>query len=163
MPLVTADIVKETTASTGTADYTVSGAVAGFRRFRDVCTTNDTVYYVADDGGSNREVGLGTYSATDTIQRTRIIASTNGGSAVNWAAGSKTIALTAPAEQVARTIRRSEWTGTYAYCGTGPEGAAESAAVWDITRLAISAAGAVTATARATGVAWNDRATASYS
>lgn len=58
--------------------------------------------------------------------------------------------------------RRHEWTGTYDYCGTAAVGAAESASVWTITRIAINSNGSVT-TGVATGVKWTDRATATYS
>lgn len=48
------------------------------------------------------------------------------------------------------------------YCGVAPEGSAESAAIWTITRLTISTTGSVTATGTATNVKWTDRLTATY-
>lgn len=161
MPQITADRVKETSTTTGTGSYTLAGAAAGFRAFSAVCANGDTAYYTATDG-TGWEVGLGTWATGGTLARTRIIASSNAGAAVSWAAGTRDVFLTAAAEQVAKSIRRHEWTGTYAYCGRAPEGSAESATVWTITRLTISAAGAVTATAYASGVAWTNRASATY-
>jgi hypothetical protein len=47
------------------------------------------------------------------------------------------------------------------YCGYAPDGSAESSAVWTITRLTISASGAITI-ATATNVAWTNRESATY-
>jgi hypothetical protein len=47
------------------------------------------------------------------------------------------------------------------YCGTAPNGSAESATVWTIIRLTIAASGSVT-TATATNVAWTNRESAIY-
>ncbi len=47
------------------------------------------------------------------------------------------------------------------YCGTAPNGSAESTAVWTIIRLTITAGGSVT-TATATNVAWTNRESAIY-
>lgn len=47
------------------------------------------------------------------------------------------------------------------YCGTAPNGSAESSTVWTITRLTIAASGSIT-TATATNVAWTNRQSATY-
>lgn len=47
------------------------------------------------------------------------------------------------------------------YCGYAPDGSAESATVWTITRLTISASGAITV-GTATGVAWTNRESTIY-
>jgi hypothetical protein len=47
------------------------------------------------------------------------------------------------------------------YCGTAPNGSAESATVWTIIRLTITASGSVTI-ATATNVAWTNRQSAIY-
>ena len=47
------------------------------------------------------------------------------------------------------------------YCGTAPNGSAESSAVWTIKRLTIAASGSIT-TATATNVAWTNRQSATY-
>jgi len=59
--------------------------------------------------------------------------------------------------------RQHAFAAPYSYCGTAPVDSLTSAEAWTITRLTISAAGAVTATATATDVAWDDYATATYS
>jgi hypothetical protein len=98
MPFIVADRVKETTTTTGTGSYTLAGAVANFRAFSSVCANTDTVNYAAvDNAGAGWEVGLGTWSTGGTLARTTIYASSNGGSAVNWSAGTREIFLTAAA------------------------------------------------------------------
>ena len=47
------------------------------------------------------------------------------------------------------------------YCGTAPNGSAESSAVWTIKRLTITASGSITITT-ATNVAWTNRQSATY-
>lgn len=98
MTFAIADRVKETSTTTGTGTYNLAGAVSGFRTFVDGVATGNTCHYVATLG-ANWEVGLGTVTdaTPDTLARTRILASSNAGAAVNWGAGTKEILLTAPA------------------------------------------------------------------
>lgn len=91
------DRVQETFTTTGTGTITLGGAVTGYQAFSNVCSNTDTAYYAATDG-TNWEVGLGTYTTSgNTLARTTIIASSNSGSAVSWAAGTKNVWLDAPA------------------------------------------------------------------
>jgi hypothetical protein len=93
MALIIADRVQETTLSTGASDYTLLGAKTGFQSFGAVMANSDTTYYAVTDG-VDWEVGIGTYSSTGpTMVRTTIMSSSNGGSLVNWPAGSKDIFL----------------------------------------------------------------------
>lgn len=87
--------VKETTVTTGTGTYTLAGAVNQFQTFAAAGLANgdECFYYV--EGGSDREVGVGTYSA-GTLARTEIIESSNGDAAVSWGAGTKTIGIAMP-------------------------------------------------------------------
>jgi hypothetical protein len=108
MTLQIADRVKELSTTTGTGALTLAGAVTGFRAFSAVCTSpSDTCYYAlqAVDGSGvptgEWEVGLGTYSAANTLTRTTVLASSNAGSAVNFAAGTKQVWIDIPAAQVA--------------------------------------------------------------
>lgn len=100
MALKWGDRVAETSTTTGTGAFTLAAALTGYRRFSAVCSTNDTIYYVifAVDANGNPsgdwETGLGTYSSADTLTRTTPVASTNGGAAVNFAAGTKWVLLT---------------------------------------------------------------------
>lgn len=99
MAFVVRDRVQETSSTTGTGTFTLSGAVNGFRTFSSVLSNGDTTYYCITDSVNNDfEVGLGTYSA-GTLARTTIIESTNAGSAVNFGAGVKEVFITYPAEK----------------------------------------------------------------
>jgi hypothetical protein len=98
MALIIADRVFETTATTGTGTYTLTGAKTGFQSFAAVGNGN-TTYYACTDG-VDYEVGLGTYTASGTtLARTTIIESSNSDAAVNWGAGEKSIFVTLPASK----------------------------------------------------------------
>ena len=100
MALVLADRVQETTTTTGTGSVTLLGAVTGFQSFAVVGNGNTTFYTIADQGGANWEVGIGTYSTTGpTLARTTVLSSSNGGSLVTFTAGTKTVFITYPSEQ----------------------------------------------------------------
>lgn len=102
MPHIIADRVRETSATTGTGSYTLAGAMANFRAFSTVCANNDTADYAAvDTNGAGWEVGRGTWTTGNTLARTTILASSNGGAAVNWSAGTRDIFITAPATVLA--------------------------------------------------------------
>lgn len=97
MTLVVADRVRERTTTTGTGAVTLSGAVAGYQTFDNVCADGDTVCYCIT-GGSNWEVGIGTYNS-GSLTRTLVLSSSNSGSAVNFPAGTKDVMLVYPAEK----------------------------------------------------------------
>lgn len=98
MPHVTADRVRETSTTTGTGSYALAGAAQNFQAFSAVCANADTVDYAAVDiNGAGWEVGRGTWSTGNTLARTTIFSSSNGGAAVNWSAGTRDIFITAPA------------------------------------------------------------------
>jgi len=105
MALIQDDCVVETTTTTGTGDITLAGAVTGFKSFSGVCSVGDTCYYLIEaiDGSGNRtgqwESGYGTYSASNTLTRTRVDKSSNSNAAVSFSAGTKRamISLTAAA------------------------------------------------------------------
>jgi|TARA_E500000305_G_C3948400_1_gene200946 hypothetical protein len=99
MALVLRDRVKETTTTTGTATYSLAGAVSGFETFGSVGNGNTTYYGCSD--GTDFEVGIGTYTASGTtLARTTILQSSNSDAAVNWGSGTKTIFCTLPAEKM---------------------------------------------------------------
>lgn len=101
MALVLKDRVKETTTTTGTGSFSLAGAVTGYDSFGQIGNGNTTYYAVYLDGGSEWEVGIGTYNAPSTLARTTILASSNAGSAVNFSAGQKTIWCDYPAGKAA--------------------------------------------------------------
>ena len=97
MALKLGDRVRETTATTGTGNITLGGAVAGFTSFSSVLSNSDTTFY-AMIGSNQWEVGVGTY-ASNIIQRTTVLASSNNGSLVNFTSGTKNVILTQPTER----------------------------------------------------------------
>ena len=100
MALVLADRVQETTTTTGTGTVTLAGAVTGYQSFAVIGNGNTTFYTIADQGGANWEVGIGTYTSSGTtLARTTVLASSNSGSLVNFTAGTKTVFVTYPSEK----------------------------------------------------------------
>jgi hypothetical protein len=102
MALVIKDRVKETTTTTGTGTLTLAGAASGFQSFAAIGNANTTYYAITDSATGDWEVGLGTYTASGTtLSRDTILASSNSGSAVSLAAGSKNVFATYPAGKAA--------------------------------------------------------------
>lgn len=102
MAFVVADRVQETTTSTGTGTITLAGAVTGFQSFAAVGNGNNTFYTIADQSGSNWEVGIGTYTSSGTtLSRDTVLSSSNSGSLVNFSAGTKNVFVTQPSSRSA--------------------------------------------------------------
>lgn len=99
MAFVTADRVSDTTTTTGSGDVTVSGvAPTGYKSLSTVLSVGDTFYYcVQSQTTSEWEAGVGTYISLNVFARTTILASSNSGSLVVFAAGVKTVFITFPA------------------------------------------------------------------
>ena len=98
MPLVVKDRVQETSTTTGTGTFTLAGAVSGFQSFSVIGNANTTYYTIV--GGSEWEVGLGTYTSSGTtLSRDTVLESSNSGSLVNFSAGTKNVFVTYPAEK----------------------------------------------------------------
>ena len=99
MSLLVADRVQETCAAPGTGIVTLLGAVTQYQSFSAGIGANNTTYYtIADQAGSNWEVGLGTIGATGlTLTRTTVLASSNAGSIVNFSVGTQNIWCDYPA------------------------------------------------------------------
>ena len=100
MAHVSEDRVRETTTTTGTGAVTLAGAATGFRAFSSVMTSpSDTCYYaISSASGSEWEVGLGTYSAANTLTRTTVLRSSNANAAVSLSAGTKDVYITLPSQ-----------------------------------------------------------------
>jgi len=101
MALVVNDRVKQTSTTTGTGTFDLTGSVSGFESFvTGIGDTNTTYYSIVNENGEF-EVGLGTVTdaATDTLSRDTIISSSNSDSAVNFSAGTKNVFCTLPASK----------------------------------------------------------------
>ena len=100
MALVLKDRVKETTTTTGTGTVTLAGAATGFQTFGAVGNGNTTYYAIVDNATGDWEVGSGTYTSSGTtLSRTTVLSSSNSGSLVNFAAGSKDVFCTYPSSK----------------------------------------------------------------
>lgn len=97
MALVVQDRVQETASAPGTGTVTLLGAVTGFQTFAAIGSGNTTYYCIADQGGANWEVGIGTVG-TGTLARTTVLSSSNSGSLVNFSSGTQVVFCTYPSE-----------------------------------------------------------------
>jgi len=98
MALVVKDRVNETSTTTGAGTFTLAGAVTGFQSFSAIGNGNTTYYTIVLQGGTEWEVGLGTYTSSGTtLSRTTVLSSSNSGSLVNFSAGTKNVFCDYPA------------------------------------------------------------------
>lgn len=111
--MLSADRVREASTSTGTGAFTLGGAPTGFQTFAAAFGAAALLvpYAIVAVNGSGQptgdwEVGLGTLSGSTTLDRTNVLASSAGGSAVAFAAGSKDVFVTIPAATIAGLARQ---------------------------------------------------------
>ena len=64
-----ADLVRETTGTTGDVPSVTLSREVDYARFSDALAVDETTYYVIASG-NDKEVGIGTYRATDILERT---------------------------------------------------------------------------------------------
>ena len=130
--------VAESSTTTGTGAFTLSGAVTGYQTFSAVCSVSDTVDYAifaVDANGAptgDWETGVGTYSAASTLTRTTVQESSNAGSAVSFSAGDKIVILSPSATLFGSIVNSTNGTASgltlndgyteevYAVSGTTP-------------------------------------------
>jgi hypothetical protein len=105
MPLVLADRVQETSATTGTGTLTLAGAVLGYQTFAAGIGSGNTCYYTITNAAGSWEVGIGTVG-TGTLARTTLLSSSTG-SFVSFT-GTLNVFVTYPAE---RAVYQDESTG----------------------------------------------------
>lgn len=133
MALVIADRVRESSTTSGTGTFSLSGAVVGYQTFSAAVGNGNTTYYtISNPGTTEWEVGIGTVSAGQ-LARSTILDSSNGGSLVNFSAGTKDVFVTYPADKAVYldsngnvsplgTVNSGTWQGTaitVPYGGTG--------------------------------------------
>jgi hypothetical protein len=104
MALVINDRVKETSTTTGTGTFSLSGASQSFESFVSGVGTGNTTYYTivnSDVIPGEWEVGIGTVTdaTPDTLSRDTILSSSNSDAAVNFSAGIKDVFCTIPAKK----------------------------------------------------------------
>jgi hypothetical protein len=101
MAFITADRVLDSSTSTGTGAFVVSGTpAAGYRTFSAVMSVSDTCYYsIQGQTTAEFEVGLGTYSSANTLTRTTVYSSSNANAAVSFSAGTKNVFITMAASR----------------------------------------------------------------
>lgn len=97
-----ADRVQETTTTTGTGDITLSGTAATrCQRFQDAHNVDELVKYVIEgQSGSEWEVGLGQLTASTTLARLEVYASSNSNALVNFSSGTKDVYSVIGAENI---------------------------------------------------------------
>ena len=101
MALVLNDRVKQTSTTTGTVAFSLSGVVTGFETFaQGIGNSNETYYGIFNGGTAEFEVGRGTLNANSTtLTRTEVISSSNSDNAVNFTSGTKDVFCTLPASK----------------------------------------------------------------
>jgi hypothetical protein len=102
MAIVLKDRVKETTATTGTADFVLGGAPSGYQTFSVIGANNFTYYCCFDQTTGAWEVGYGQYTTTagGTLVRTTVMSNSAATtSKISFGAGDKEVFLTYPAEK----------------------------------------------------------------
>jgi hypothetical protein len=100
MALVFKDRVQETSATSGTGTLTLDGAVAGYQAFSTaIGNSNTTFYTIYDPTVFDWEVGIGTVGA-GTLARTTVLSNSAGTtSPISFAANTKFVFCTYPAEK----------------------------------------------------------------
>ena len=104
MAFKTGDRVHETCSAPGTGNVSLLGAATGKQAFSAVCANNDVVWYcIADQSGTNWEVGLGTWVTGNTLNRTAgnvLSGSAGAGVLTNFSGGTQDVFITAPSAKV---------------------------------------------------------------
>jgi hypothetical protein len=134
MALQLKDRVLETASAPGTGTVTLLGASLGYQSFNTALTSGSTTYYtIADLGGANWEVGLGTFTSPNQLVRNTVLSSSNSGSTVNFSTGTQNVFITYPSSKSINldasnnvsalgTVASGVWNGTAivtTYGGTG--------------------------------------------
>lgn len=88
------ELVEQTSTTTGTGAYEMTGAVDGRRAWTDV-DGGAVVPYGAVDSAGGWEYGIGTWDHVNgELARTLVLSSSNSNNAVNWSAGTRSVFIT---------------------------------------------------------------------
>ena len=98
MAFVVKDRVKETCSAPGAGTVTLLGASTGYVSFSVIGNSNSTYYCIADQGGNNWEVGIGTYTSSGTtLSRDTVLSNSAGTTAkINFSTGTQDVFVTYP-------------------------------------------------------------------
>jgi hypothetical protein len=160
MALVLLDRAKETTIVLGTtASAILLGAATGYQSFAGVGNANTTYYCIAEQAGTNWEVGLGTYTlAGTTLTRAATpLSSSNAGASVSFPAGTKDIFIVYPSAKGVWLDASGNAIGLgtpASFVGTNITGTATAFTASNVTTNA-NLTGAVTSVGNATTVVTN--------
>jgi hypothetical protein len=101
MAFVVKDRVKETCSAPGTGTVTLLGPSTGYVGFSVIGNGNSTYYCIADQGGNNWEVGIGTYTLSGTTLSRDTVLSNSAGSTslINFTAPTQDVFVTYPSER----------------------------------------------------------------
>lgn len=119
MALVLADRVKESCTAPGIGTVTLLGAATGYVSFAVIGNGNTTYYCIADQGGNNWEVGIGTYTSSGTtLSRDTVLSNSAGTTAlINFSSGTQDVFVTYPSERSVYTdgaVLKSDTAGVIA-------------------------------------------------
>lgn len=128
MALVLKDRVKETCAAPGTGTVTLLGASTGYSSFSVIGNGNTTYYCIADQGGNNWEVGIGTYTSSGTtLSRDTVISNSAGTTAfINFSTGTQDVFVTYPSGRSTYVDGSSIVPGTAASLGVASGGTGQT-------------------------------------
>lgn len=93
------NLVKHSTATTGTGTITLGSAVPGFLTMDQAGAVNGWVYSYGISDGGHSEVGTGVYTASGTTLTRNVINSTNGNAPIVLS-GTAKVFITANAQDI---------------------------------------------------------------
>jgi len=109
MALKIADMVAESSTTTGTGAITLAGTYTGYQTFlAGVGNVAEIPYRIKHATAAEWETGKGTLSSGTTFTRNTISESSNSDAAVNFSAGSKEVILTLPADYMPITAKGAD-------------------------------------------------------
>lgn len=108
MSFTVTDRTKESSSTTGTGAFTLSGAPSNYVTFNTGVGVNNFTWYAINHLSANEwEVGYAQLTGATTLTRIQVLAGTNGTSFVNFSAGTKEVFVTLPSAFNAQTLGRT--------------------------------------------------------
>lgn len=134
MAFVIPEMVQETTDTTGTSDYVLSGAVSLYRAFSNELNDGDVTLYTVFDNASppTYEINRGTYTLTGTTLARSLLIKSSTGAAISWGASTKNVVAGIPGRVMRDLFERMT---------TGQVGIMELKAGAPISQLTLTAIG----------------------